>query len=317
MPGIRSSTRGRRQESRDLTTSFKPTALPFHRHGQGRDKDEDLDANNVFGNHASGSQGDDASHEDNSGDSSKDGGSGGNSDSDKSDPSNASQSSGGADGKSNSGIPGSNGSNDDQGHEDSFPGFCGAAPNPIPLDPSQCVFVNENDGRLKYGPGWTLATSDPSGERRTSHSTSTNGSSVVVDFNSTSIIVFGTVPQSNATFAPPSASYSIDGRRPIELMLPIASMCIPNQQLFRSPELPHGAHNLTISVTTLNGTSYTLDYLWFCTDKPTQSSNSTGVETKAVTKGDNMVFGPAQEAEPQIAPATYRREPSEQLAALE
>ncbi|KAI9062133.1 hypothetical protein FKP32DRAFT_1574800 [Trametes sanguinea] len=175
-------------------------------------------------------------------------------------------------------------------------GFCGAAPNPIPLDPSQCVLVNENDGRLKYGPGWTLATSDPFGEHRTSHSTTVNGSSVVVDFNGTSIVVFGTVPQSNATFAPPSASYSIDGHRPIELSLPTASICIPNQQFFRSPELPPGAHNLTINVITPNATSYTLDYLYFCTNQPARSSNSTSAETKAVAKDkfsrlDGIILG--------------------------
>ena len=96
----------------------------------------------------------------------------------------------------------------------------------------------------------------------------------------TSVIVFGSVPKSNMTDAPPSAAYSVDGEEPWELPLPIANRCIPNQQFFHSRELTLGAHNLTINVTTPDGTPYILDYLWFCTDKPARTSDSMGVETE-------------------------------------
>ncbi|KAI0659842.1 hypothetical protein C8Q70DRAFT_914433 [Cubamyces menziesii] len=146
-------------------------------------------------------------------------------------------------------------------------------------DGVQCTFVDENDGRLKYGPGWMLSAF-PFGSQSTVHIATTNGSSVVVDFNGTSVIVFGSVPKSNMTDAPPSAAYSVDGEEPWELPLPIANRCIPNQQFFHSRELTLGAHNLTINVTTPDGTPYILDYLWFCTDKPARTSDSMGVETE-------------------------------------
>lgn len=55
--------------------------------------------------------------------------------------------------------------------------------NPLMPDPRLCLAVNENDGRLKYGTGWVLASRDPNGKSLTSHSTTVNGSSVVVDFS--------------------------------------------------------------------------------------------------------------------------------------
>ncbi|KAI8972876.1 hypothetical protein BD414DRAFT_531521 [Trametes punicea] len=164
-----------------------------------------------------------------------------------------------------------------------FQGICGAAPSSVPPDPTICTVVNENDGRLKYGPGWVLTSDDPFGQHLTIHSTTTSGSFVVVDFNGTSIVVFGTVPQSNATTAPPSATYSIDGGRAVQRSLPIADVCIPNQQFFQSFELSPGAHNLTINVTTPDETPYILDYLWFCTTKTPQTSSSVSVETKAAS----------------------------------
>lgn len=59
---------------------------------------------------------------------------------------------------------------------------CGAAPKPLMPDGVQCTFVDENDGRLKYGPGWMLSAI-PFGAQPTAHIATTNGSTVVVDFN--------------------------------------------------------------------------------------------------------------------------------------
>ena len=65
---------------------------------------------------------------------------------------------------------------------------CVAAPKPLMPDGVQCTFVDENDGRLKYGPGWMLSAF-PFGSQSTVHIATTNGSSVVVDFNGESRIL--------------------------------------------------------------------------------------------------------------------------------
>ncbi|EMD35636.1 hypothetical protein CERSUDRAFT_96749 [Gelatoporia subvermispora B] len=131
---------------------------------------------------------------------------------------------------------------------------------------ADCTFVNENDGRLQYSGAWTLQSTSPNGLHGTTHSTVITGSSVVINWNGTSIIVVGIVPPSNATVGPPFASYTIDDTPPIELSLPIAQHSIPNQQFFQSPEFPAGTHTLTINVTT-SGNVYTLDYLFFCDEQ--------------------------------------------------
>ncbi|KAH9852384.1 hypothetical protein C2E23DRAFT_730912 [Lenzites betulinus] len=141
----------------------------------------------------------------------------------------------------------------------------------IAPDPRECQVINENDGVLKYGPGWVLTSGDPNGESLTSHSTTVNGSTVDMDFSGTSIVVFGTVQQSNNSSPPPNASYSIDGRPAFDFTLPASAMCIPNQQFFHSPPLHPGQHNLTITIST-TGTPYVLDYLWVCSPSPSTSA---------------------------------------------
>ncbi len=103
----------------------------------------------------------------------------------------------------------------------------------------------------------------------------------------TSIVVFGTVPPGNMSAVPPSASYSIDGRRAFELSLPASNRCIPNQQFFQSPTLSPGEHNLTINVTT-TGSPYILDYLWFC-GPSAPSADSSGTSSKTVHDGFSRV----------------------------
>ncbi|KAI0353962.1 hypothetical protein OH77DRAFT_566520 [Trametes cingulata] len=164
-------------------------------------------------------------------------------------------------------------------------------------DPSKCQAVNENDGRLKYGSGWQLSSYDPNGRALTAHTTTVSGSSVVVDWEGTSIIVFGTVPRSNASAVPPSATYSVDDKRPVMLTLPSSDRCIPNQQFFQSLTVPQGTHNLTINVSTPDGTPYILDYLWFCGSSDSgKSLNSTGVEAnrpshEGLSRLDGIILG--------------------------
>ncbi|KAI0628571.1 hypothetical protein C8Q77DRAFT_1067876 [Trametes polyzona] len=130
-------------------------------------------------------------------------------------------------------------------------------------DPRQCQAIQDNDTDLKYSPNWELASKDPNGLSLTTHSTVQNGSSVVVDFAGTSIIVFGTVHPNDPRFDSPSASYAIDGQKAVTLALPTSNMCIPNQPFFHSHTLDPGPHNLTITVLT-GGSPYILDYVWVC-----------------------------------------------------
>ncbi|EIW54838.1 uncharacterized protein TRAVEDRAFT_22708 [Trametes versicolor FP-101664 SS1] len=272
----------RRQMSRDLV--LNSTFTPLHQSdnhngpGSGHGNGENLDTEGSHGgsdNGQSGSNGDKNSGD--SGDDSKSGdGSNGNSQGGSSSSQNGQH--GNAGGGNDSGQGGSPGQNSNN---------CGAAMNPLMPDPRLCTGVNENDGRLKYGTGWVLASRDPNGKSLTSHSTMVNGSSVVVDFSGTSIVVFGTVPPSNMSEIPPSASYSIDGRRAFELSLPASDRCIPNQQFFQSPMLSPGTHNLTINVTTA-GTPYILDYLWFC-GSSVPSADSSGTSPKTAHGGFSRV----------------------------
>ncbi|KAI0331740.1 hypothetical protein GY45DRAFT_1369722 [Cubamyces sp. BRFM 1775] len=240
-------------------STLNVTLAPFHS-GKGQSghngKGDDFTESGPQTGHSSGSGGDG-------------GNSGGEGDSGKGD-----------NGSDNGGDGGGGNQNNGNGHPKPYESTCGAAPKPL-IPGVQCTFVDENDGRLKYGPGWTLVPSNTLfGTQQTVHIATTNGSSVSIEFDGTSILVFGSVPQSNMTTAPPSAAYSVDGEEPWELPLPIADRCIPNQQFFHSRELTLGTHNLTINVTTPDSTPYILDYLWFCTDKPAQTSNSTGLKTE-------------------------------------
>lgn len=217
-----------------------------------------------------------------------------------------------ASGQNGSGPSGSSGGNapgQGQVHDD-----CGAALHSIAPDPRECQVINENDGVLEYGPGWDLSSGDPNGESLTSHSTTVDGAHVEMQFtgefpqaailykqlrlffSGTSIVVFGTVQQSNQSFPPPNASYSIDGRPAFEFPLPTSAMCIPNQQLFHSPSLHPGQHNLTITVTTA-GTPYVLDYLWVCNPSPApslprhDSSHTDAIIVGSVLGGAIFLFG--------------------------
>ena len=99
----------------------------------------------------------------------------------------------------------------------------------------------------------------------------------------TSIIVIGIVHQSNITVLPAQATYSIDGGDRVAARLPLSNQDIPNQQFFQSRQLPAGAHNLTINVTS-TGSPYTLDYLFFCGNAtaPIASVTESGVKPDGV-----------------------------------
>lgn len=49
--------------------------------------------------------------------------------------------------------------------------------------PRDCLFVNENDGRLHYNGSWTLEADDPTGLRTTTHTTTEAGSQMSVAFS--------------------------------------------------------------------------------------------------------------------------------------
>ncbi|OBZ67784.1 hypothetical protein A0H81_12204 [Grifola frondosa] len=151
----------------------------------------------------------------------------------------------------NSSDSGSGGGNDGNSTGNSSSGGTLTTPS-LP----NCMFVNENDGRLKYSGYWSLQSSNPTGLSGTTHSTTVSGSSVVVEFNGTSVIVVGI--------------------EPIELSLPVAQRFVPNQQFFQSRQLQAGAHNLTINVTTTGNPVHPRLSLLFCvTDVTSQTTEST------------------------------------------
>ncbi|TCD64101.1 hypothetical protein EIP91_004543 [Steccherinum ochraceum] len=160
---------------------------------------------------------------------------------------------------------GSSNNGNNQGNNSQQGSNVNKPPNPPPPPPTRtgCQFVNENDGRLQYMGLWTLETKDPYGFTTTTHTTSSIGSQVAVNFNGSMIIVVGIVHPGNLTIPPAVAAYTIDMQSPTVLPLPVATHDIPNQQFFQSSSLTPGEHTLLINVTS-DGSPYTLDYLFVC-----------------------------------------------------
>ncbi|KAF4564605.1 hypothetical protein EYR40_010771 [Pleurotus pulmonarius] len=114
--------------------------------------------------------------------------------------------------------------------------------------------IADNDARVLYSGPWTLNSAN----FFTSHSTTTPGSSLSLVFNGTGIVVFGTVPPSNSTHPPPSASYTIDANPPFTTNEPLATETIHFQPLFKVSSLSASEHRLFINVTGAE-TPYTID----------------------------------------------------------
>ncbi|KAJ6577628.1 hypothetical protein B0H19DRAFT_1120724 [Mycena capillaripes] len=135
----------------------------------------------------------------------------------------------------------------------------GKTPSP-PFSPP-CFFpcVADNDPRVSYSTTWSLS---PNGFFQTSHQTVVVGSTLSFSFNGTGIVVFGSVPPSNATHAPPTAAYSVDGGAPVATAEPMATTTISNQPLFSISGLSAGsAHSFVINVTDVQPASpFSIDY---------------------------------------------------------
>jgi hypothetical protein len=154
---------------------------------------------------------------------------------------------------SNSSAGGSSGTSSatDQG-KSSFP----AGPPPPPPCVLSCI--PDNDPRVVYSASWLLS---PHGFFQTSHQTDVVGSSLSFKFNGTGITVFGSIPASNATHAPPTAAYSIDAAAPVVTAEPLAAGPIPNQPLFSASGLSNGLHTLNVTVTAVDSASpFAVDY---------------------------------------------------------
>ncbi|ESK87927.1 hypothetical protein Moror_10901 [Moniliophthora roreri MCA 2997] len=106
--------------------------------------------------------------------------------------------------------------------------------------------INDNDAKLIYQGPWVL-DNDPFGG--TTHSTTTPGSSVSLNFNGSGIVVLGHVPESNDTHPPPTISYTIDEFDPILRTEPQAAKTIRTQPLFAIDNLSNQEHKLVLNVT--------------------------------------------------------------------
>ncbi|KAK7044500.1 hypothetical protein R3P38DRAFT_166832 [Favolaschia claudopus] len=119
-----------------------------------------------------------------------------------------------------------------------------------PCFPPQCI--QDNDTRVRYSPAWSLS---PLGFFGTSHQTEEAGSSLSLNFNGTGIIVFGSVPPSSGSNAPPTASYTVDTSPPVVTAEAMAKTPILNQPLFSVSNLHPGSHTLDIKVLNVSAAS--------------------------------------------------------------
>lgn len=113
----------------------------------------------------------------------------------------------------------------------------------------------------------------------------------------TGIVVFGTVPASNASVQPPTAAYIIDKRPPKTTTLPTASNAISDQPLFAAMRLaPDEEHQLVIDVQSAEA-PYTLEY-FFIFPKSSGSQNMVNkLPTNPVTE-PSMTTIPAPTSAP-------------------
>jgi len=133
-------------------------------------------------------------------------------------------------------------------------------PSGSPPLPPPCFLpcVPDNDPGVVYSTSWLLI---PHGFFQTSHQTDVVGSSLSFNFNGTGITVFGSIPASNATHAPPTAAYSIDAAAPVVTAEPLAPDPVLNQPLFSTSGLADGPHTLNVTVTNVQSASpFAVDY---------------------------------------------------------
>ncbi|KJA25546.1 hypothetical protein HYPSUDRAFT_53079 [Hypholoma sublateritium FD-334 SS-4] len=104
----------------------------------------------------------------------------------------------------------------------------------------------------EQGP-WTLIGTQQS----TAHSTTFTGAAISLHFNGSGIVVFGTVPSSNATNPPPTAAYNLDGQS-FATTLPFAVANVPNQPLFATSSELSGnmEHQILINLTSVVARPY-------------------------------------------------------------
>ncbi|KAK7680626.1 hypothetical protein QCA50_016408 [Cerrena zonata] len=100
------------------------------------------------------------------------------------------------------------------GGNSSSPDGTNSDPNNGKFLRDHCILVNNNDGSLRYNGSWTLDTNNRTGLTATNHTTTEASSQMSIAFNGTSIVVFGTVHQSNETVHPAMAAYSVDRGNP-------------------------------------------------------------------------------------------------------
>ncbi|KAF9031703.1 hypothetical protein BDZ89DRAFT_1037423 [Hymenopellis radicata] len=75
------------------------------------------------------------------------------------------------------------------------------------------------------------------------------------------IVVFGTVPSSDSTSKPPTASFTLDASPPFITTQASADRPVANQPLFASPKLSGDEHQIVINITSVGARSpFTLDY---------------------------------------------------------
>lgn len=98
-------------------------------------------------------------------------------------------------------------------------------------------------------------------------------------------MVFGTVPASNSSLAPPTAMYSLDSDPPFATTLALASNDIPNQPLFASNHIlsSNAEHTLTINVTNAEAPFSVNNFFIFPTNRGNMTRNtksSAGSQTR-------------------------------------
>ncbi|EAU89474.1 hypothetical protein CC1G_07700 [Coprinopsis cinerea okayama7 len=177
-----------------------------------------------------------------------------------------------------------NGKNFNNGNNNKFP-FCAAC------------FIQDNDPRVVYNGRWLLNGTT----FQTTHSTTDRGARVELRFRGSKIVVFGTVPVSNATDRPPRAKYSIDGRQTTESTVPMANTPIQGQPFFQANSLNTEEHKLTIEVIRAE-TPYILQH-FFVTPHPRNTTADKVMENGGPRDDRISVGSPGATARPTITNA--------------
>ncbi|KAJ6612746.1 hypothetical protein B0H10DRAFT_2222917 [Mycena sp. CBHHK59/15] len=177
----------------------------------------------------------------------------------------------------------------------STPGFPG-----LPPCTKTCVdgssLVPDNNPRVLYSTSWSI----DGPFFQTSHQTTVVGSWVSFTFNGSAITVYGSIPPSNATSAPPTAAYAIDAAPPFVTSEPLATHLLPNQPLFSASQLSSDTHSLVINVTSVQaGSPFSIDFFIVTPTAP--------ITPAAITSAS---VSPSQQ---QVVAAVLARQPIQKL----